>query len=509
MRLAEASRMSWAELSGLVEFGQLSTGRDEGEAAYLRDCCINESDSRAFIRRRSRFCPGCLLDRPRWRLGWELLFADACSECGRWLLDTCPSCEEPLSWRRDALLRCPCSGSLCVGTNHAAPPAVAALSRALERIGAGELPTEGSCLAGLSIVQSVQLVRLLGTYGNWRGERMPQKVVDADVLSVSWPISTTAAEIIATWPVGFERLLDQLRSRSKPDGAGRLGRAFGGFYSALYRGLKGVEFDFVRRAFENYIARAWTGTMGRRNRRIDEEILSRMEWIPAAIACRLAGISARRLRRLVDSGSVSADRRLGLSGREYLMVRRDDMNRLAAQSEGDVTLTMAAAALGLKRRRLSILLPALSPAADRLSAGASSWVIPRKWLDWWIGRLAGLPSLLQVDSSTQVSLDTVLRYWSLEDSEVAMIFKSVQCDELAPVGALTSLRGVGSMVFPADVLRSLLATGRSTHRGHVTVPEVAERLDVKQEVAYQTMPGLRRSIPLAPASARPKLLLAA
>jgi hypothetical protein len=92
-------------------------------------------------------------------------------------------------------------------------------------------------------------------------------------------------------------------------------------------------------------------------------------------------------------------------------------------------------------------------------------------------------------------MGSVLRYWQVDDDAVAALFRSVQCDELMPVGAVCWMSGIGSMVFRIDEIRSLLAQSRTALRNHITVPEAAERLDVKQEVAYSLVrSGLMRSV---------------
>lgn len=226
-----------------------------------------------WVRRWSRFCPDCVAATPRWHLSWEVLFADACTRCGLWLVDTCSRCKTRLDWRRDALYRCVCGHVLETEPGRPAPSSVARLSRALSSIAQGQPPMDLALLSGLSLEQCVRLVRLMGAYGTWDGRSAPQKIPNIDRLEVSWTISSYAAEVLCNWPEGMTALLERLRQVGRGDDTGRLGKTFGGFYTALYNAFGAPEFAFLRTAFEGYVAEHWTGAVAKRNRRFDAAVL--------------------------------------------------------------------------------------------------------------------------------------------------------------------------------------------------------------------------------------------
>ena len=142
----------------------------------------------------------------------------------------------------------------------------------MERLALGVPDGELPHLRGLSISQCSRLVRVLGAYGSERHQRSPQKIVGADTLDVSWTISSVAGEILSNWPSAFHTFLTR-QSGSNPSTNGRMPGVFGGFYRALYAGLKEPAFDWVREAFEDFIAENWTGAIGRRNRRMPNAVL--------------------------------------------------------------------------------------------------------------------------------------------------------------------------------------------------------------------------------------------
>ena len=477
-RVAQENLLSSSTLQGLIEDGIVD------EAAWRRDVEVDAPAS--FIRRWARFCPRCLSTLAQWRMGWELRFADACPKCGDWLVDVCPACATRLTWRRPGMAACPaCHANLLFGaTSSAAPPALVQLSRALEQCALGESRRAIPVFDGLKLAQCTQLVRLLGAYACWDGGRVPQKILDSDQLSVSWALSTAAAETLVTWPKGFWWLLDLLRSQAAPAQQGRIGCAVGGLYSAIYRGLKDPGFDFVREAFEEYVAQSWTGALGRRNRRLNSLVLERVAWLHPRAACKDFGISTRLLHRLADQGLVQVVTRVSESGRNFLMVRKVDLARWQAESGGFVTLQDAALELGLKRQRLAALLPTLCPDALKSSDRGAAWSIPKAWLQTWRARLETLLAVRRHDPSEMLTIDHVLRYRALDERAIARLFLAIQTGAISLQGALGGRRRVSAALVRLGDVQRELAAGASGDVDWLGIPEVALHLGVKQEVAY-------------------------
>jgi predicted DNA-binding protein (UPF0251 family) len=255
---------------------------------------------------------------------------------------------------------------------------------------------------------------------------------------------------------------------------------FGGFYRALYKGLSDPEFDWVRHAFEDFIAENWSGAMGRRNRRMPPAVLARLAWLPAAEAAAQLGISGRRLAYLIEAGRVTASRRLTVMGREFVMVRRADIQVLVTETANELTLVEAATRLGIKRQRLSRLLPMLCPNATKVTLQGTPWLIPRSWVDGWLQRLDGL-SVVDAVPADVVSVDHLLRYGPLDDRGVAGLLLDIAEERRTPVGRTLSCQGLRGILLDRRWVREI--HGRSASL-NFAVPEAAERLEVKPQVAY-------------------------
>ena len=478
-------RLAASNLLSVRDLAQLEINA-EIEPIYTKGSRRTDFDEGAFnpwVRRWSRFCPQCLARRQCWLIGWEVLFADACAECGCWLVDTCSACAAPISWNRDQLLHCNCGKYLADEQASAAPAAVVSLSQALQSVALGTKPANMPALHGLSLGQCVRLVRLLGTYGNGDGRSVPQKVNQVDTLQVSWPIVSMAAEILESWPVGLTRLLENLRGHASAEDKGKLSTAFRGFYSALYKGFADVEFDFLRTAFENYVAEHWTGAIGRRNRRLDEAVLKAIAWIPANHACRVLDVSRRRLNDLISDGRLRGEKRLTAAHRKFIVVKRLDVEKLALTLDDGITLLDTSIRLGMKKQRLLALLPIICPQAKKLGAQGCPWAIPVNWVECWETLIQNQVQTEPIDLKT-VALGHLIRYWPWTDEQIGLLLVDILKDEMVPAGVLKSGKGVGTLVLHIHDLDHWFVTKQQVPCAELTIPDIALRIGIKQEVVY-------------------------
>lgn len=438
-----------------------------------------------WVSRLCRWCPNCLRnDASRYgRLGWEIRFADACPVCGNWLVDQCSACGSHVPWSRDRYASCRCGEPLESGSSSLAPAALGALCRALELRALGKSADELPVLNGLRLHQCLQLIRWLGTYGALTPQRTPQKLMTSDSINTTWPVTSLAAEVIADWPKGFFRFLEQLRSEGGLHLRGSLPRTFQGFYRALYAVFRGPEFIWLRNAFEDYVAEHWSGSIGRRNRRLYEKIISRLEWIPVAAAAKQLGISVAAVLRLGAHGQLDVDRYQTASGRRFSKVSTASLKHLRAQgSTESVTLMEAAKTLGLKKQRLQSLLPVICPEAFKLLP-TNIWMVPQAWLAGVGARVERLPALPAAFDRQWVCLDWLLRYKAPSDRAVGELINAVLSGSMQAVReqettCLAKVFCLRSQV--QDAWSKELASPAQS----ITLMEASSRLQLKQEVIY-------------------------
>lgn len=478
MRLADSNILPF----DLVDHEDVYGAKDDVLANQLWQRRLHmQGDSAVWLHRRARWCPRCLGDHGFGRVGWELLFADACASCGSWLVDVCHQCGVPVTWSRPSMTRCRCNANLCDAPSSAAPHAVVRLSQSMEQLVLGLPETEMPELKQLSPQQCSRLVRLLGVYGSSQHARAPQKIATADALDVSWTVSTVAAEMLAIWPSGLHHMLErQSKLAAGQASSGRLPGVFGGFYRALYGTFKDPEFDWLRAAFEDYIAGHWSGAMGRRNLRMPDSLWSRLNWVPLSAAASQTGLSKRRIYDLIEGNLIQAARRTTASGREFVMVRQTDIQTLVSAGTDDVCLAEASLVLGVKRQRLSRLLPFLCTDARKSTLHGTPWLIPKDWIHKWTEMLETLAEHDKVPSWA-FSLDQLLRYGPMDEHRICSLLRDVEARVFQPIGRYTKSVGMAGLLFHRDQLLERYEGQTSTV---LSIPDVADRLGVKQEVAY-------------------------
>lgn len=430
-----------------------------------------------------RCCPMCLREGGYWRVGWELLFFDVCPAHGYWLIDHCDRCGSAITWRRQSLLQCDC-GHLYANSNACeAPASNLLLACDLQRKFIDQnVSSEMSPLQELNFEQATRLIRFLGTYSQSQVSRLPQKVQNLGAMDVSWQITSIAAEIFNQWPENFKRVLHGMLAQTSGTVGQRFPARFGFFYVLLYRRFNDPEFASLRTAFEDFVAEHWQGPIAKRHKRLHKAMLQRATWLPANHARRQLQVSSSRLTELVRTGEVVGEVRLTEKGRRFLVVHRDSLLSMRPALNDELDLSTTSEMLGLTRARLRSALPQLFPNARKVEGDANRWAISRAEVEA-IMRLCNVPALSKV-ADGQVSMEHILRFWCCSEEEIASLLVNLRNGVIQPIGRLDPDGGLNRLVLNAARARQLIDRGRSKDQEKWTIPQVAEMLNIKQEVAY-------------------------
>ncbi|KJV25984.1 hypothetical protein VI06_17695 [Aquitalea magnusonii] len=437
-------------------------------------------------RQHARFCPYCLSEDPRWQLGWEILHFDTCHKHGVWLIDQCSSCSEYLTWQRDSLLRCNCGADLRQEIPEEAPSASILLGEVMEQLlfRQGIRYQHGYPFHGLTIAQIQTLIRYLGVYLDPAAALKPLKIADSGSMVASWSISSLAAEMLVFWPEKFHQALDVLQNTG---GEARISlkAVFKDAYQYLFKGgLRGGIYSPVREAFEQWVTHNWKGALAKRNRRLTDTVLENAQWIPGKAAADRLGISMARLRYLVRSGQLDGQETISAKGRHFLMVRKDQLAQVEEELAGEITMAKAMEILGLGKVRLRRILKLLFPSARRVN--------DQQHLPWCISstevyQLAELgeelPRVYCVDDD-EISLADVLHYWQWNADEIVSLVEEVKAGTLVLNRTLIGKAGISRWVFKRKDLIQWRAAMQTDRVNWITIPELAEVLGVKQQVAY-------------------------
>lgn len=495
LRLAEANFLSVSDLSRMgihYEVGCLKRQRllppDKGESAasqhMIRLAGLLKDKPRIWNQRFGRFCPHCLKDAPNWQASWEVYFFDACPRHGNWLVDRCGVCHLPLHWNRDSLLHCQCGVDLRLVTTREAPPSVCRLSAMLEGKLLGQEEVEPHLpFHALDVDQTQRLIRYLGAYMGSRSGARPMKLRCANELDVSWQVTSLAAEIIFDWPRVFHAALSQLQTLSAGEKVGLMGM-FRHAYAYLYKGFPEANFAPVREAFESWLAEHWKGGLARRNRRLNDELLKSVRWIPGNVAAAELGVSSARLKFLVKEGMLDGQESVSSTGRSFMVVRRDQLEEIRARLEDEMPMNEAASLLGMSRERTRQVMRLMFPFARRINDKIHMpWCVPRGEIEALLKLGNDLPVCDPIGDQ-QVSLGHLFKYWCWSSAEVVALIQSVRAGSVQPVALAEGAVGISRWVFEAPELRAFQKRSGASRTDSLSIPEMAQMLGVKQEVAY-------------------------
>lgn len=494
LRLAEANCLSLHELKHLgarydadwMHRNRLlpSEALDPDLHAYIhRMAELVQDKGRVWNQRHARFCSQCLMEAPVWRASWELMFHDACPHHRIWLVDQCSSCGQSVLWRREHLLRCSCGADLRQENPQSAPDSVCRLADYMERLLLGRNPGENfPVLAGMSLEQVQRLVRYLGGYMDPISGPKPLKLRQAFSMQASWPVSSLAAEMLVQWPQAFHDGWARMQGLVDGDKVGLKG-AFKQAHYYLYKGLWESAFGPIRDDFEQWLSQHWKGGLSKRNR-LAEQLLANAQWIPAQAAAREIGVSPKKLRAMVQAGFLDGQESVSTTGRQFMVVRRDQLDGVLAKLDNEITMGKAMEMLGLGKLRMRRILKLLFPTARRVARlGPMPWCVPRNEVDGLLALTDGLP-VETIPEEHQVALGHVLRYWSWTTEQVATLVDAVKAGSVKPQSVLAGVVGLSGWVFDRAQLKTWWSGLNGGKLTWMTIPEMAEYLAIKEQMAY-------------------------
>jgi TniQ len=435
--------------------------------------------------KQARFCPHCLSEDLHWRAGWELNFYDACPQHGVWLIDQCSSCGDKVSWKRESLVRCQCGSDLRAEHTSNVPETVQVLSQVLSDKLLQVQRAYPAPLEALNVDQTQRLIRYLGAYMNPIPGRNPLKIKDVGLMSTSWMLTSLAAEILNAWPSGFHESIEKIQKDVDPSEARQITTVFGRAYHYLYSGLTDAAFNSVRAEFEKWISDSWRGGLAKRNRRLTTMMLANATWIPAKMAQESLGISNQRLRSLVRENIIEGENHVSKSGRNFLMVRRDQLDLARENLNGLIDMKTAGELLGLTKRRLRQILTKLFPEARKTGMSLSSpWQVSRFEIQRILELNLHLPRV-SIPDEGDLSLEHILRYWAWTSDELGDLINAVRNEEFVVKQFLDGNSGITGWIFAERDLKAWQAMTSQGYGNWLTIPQLSLLLNIKQQVAYE------------------------
>ena len=420
-----------------------------------------------------RACPHCLRMSLYHRSIWDLTAIDVCHVHKCKLLNCCPNCKKKLSWTFADLNQCRCgfkfTNAKTVPVDEHIADGVAEVTRMFSRRG------QKTCLltsCDLSPSSKILLAYVLGrqSMGLERGNRRASQFAHDPRLSEALAAGVKACQ---DWPNSFFSVLDELRSKADRRG-GRYGfqKMFGQFGGWMLSPdtpsdiRETLRIALVAYFEKNPMLRARTKGVAR--------IQSPM--MTLTNARKRLGVSDYLVAdTLVKYGHIDPKDRLGIGS--PVLVAVDVVEQIRREMDGLANKTQVSQLLGCSKELTRKI--------------TSSWTVPR---------------------ATGIAAEiNWRRSWRISDVEdfVASFEKILDTKRVKPLRSLTSmlntllnrnaddvlkqlsgLRGIPGRIVPGRKgLSAILVHGPSVMDailldGSKSIPQVADALGIKQEVAY-------------------------
>lgn len=421
-----------------------------------------------------RWCPACLREAPYLRSRWTVKLVCHCQRHQTKLRDSCPACGAIQCSARSNLLSCLCGEPLCAVNELDAPTISEA--KLLSRLNLAFDRRHGNDVFGkLNSSAWLRLFRYLGQFEEDSEPKRPGQLGKLHDLDVAGRVFSRAAVLLDEWPVNFNRLLvSTMKNRPMSPS---LRKSFGRLYRLIYRDLADPSFGFVREAFEAFINDSWWGTVCRRNRGLSAAALSHHPRLTLRQAADSLGIGKKILKHLVDASVIEAMEAKTTKGRALATIHRVQLNLIADLPTSAMSLTDAAAALAIPKRRLHELIDAgvIKPLLHRREAKASQWLIPTN-------EVGILNQLTGTQHGEGVAIKQVLKNWRLTPGDFPDLVRAILD------GSIELLQTAEQSAFGDRICgkTSITLWWEAVIRANSTlsVDQSAKALGIKQQVAY-------------------------
>lgn len=436
---------------------------------------------------RPRVCPACLTDSPHLRMAWELAPAAICPSHGVVLLDACPACGKAISWNRSHVCLCHhCGSDFRNAVPPKAPPAGASLSALLlAAAGLAEPPPEEHGFPAevrtLPLADLVQVILLLGAAASglpFAAGHWPCAKLSAPGMA---KLLDDAATVLGDWPNGLQALLERLSSQSPPDRTG-LQSSFGRFYTGLFRDLRGPNLDFVRKEVEHFASHHWTGgSLTGRNRRFSETGRHSARFASRNEAARHLHVRPETIDEMLNAGLLRGERRQA-GRRRAILVERDSLEH---GLDGLLELQEVCKLLRLSKAPVKDLVSTGHLTPVTLGTGRAPRIRYRRAeVEELMTAIIGSAEECE-DRQGRIALSGVLRRLSFHGLGLADLVGEILTGGLAVMARLQTRPGLLACLFDEGDVLALVHRHRVARGDALTIPEAAERLHIKQQVAYQ------------------------
>jgi hypothetical protein len=287
-----------------LEAGAYTRGEKHQRAGFLMGNPVNIFELNL---NRPVICPICVSEKGIAEAHFDLRFMCGCPDHGIALLQQCPDCSNPLTWRRPKLLECNCGFDLRQSDLAPMPASQRTLLGLIRDNVLGNAPSENLEAFGFPTeLNTLSLQSLLTLMWRIAGEAL--EIENPRLSNQIHQCLAAAAFILSNWPQNFYRMLDKILEKNNLDegvsrSTGPLKRVYRDCFKANGKMTEGME--FVRNALGQYAEqrpeycglgrRKWEGPRNLDNAR----------FITTVELARRMGVSHAYVKKRVDLGQIA------------------------------------------------------------------------------------------------------------------------------------------------------------------------------------------------------------
>lgn len=446
---------------------------------------------------RARVCPSCLRESNHCRTPWDLTLTTVCPVHLSALLETCPACKGPTTWKRRGVSVCACGSDLRQAKVEKLARSETHLSRLVYRrfglMPSNDDTSTGNILYNFDLVTVFELLRLVSRIDPksaiWARAR---KFSHGDTSEVHSRL-VSAFSIFENWPTNFYSLLARIESKTKLTRAGSgIGSCFGPFYTHLLRWetRKKPAAQPLKAAFGKYLLESWDHGSVKRTAWLREKSQNR-KYLTLRDAAHELGVSAKVVERLVKENKLTAVVKNPGRVRVFLI----EAKSVASLKQGflrEVSLEAAARYLGVTRVNMLRLVrnDLITPATVPSINNRIHWKFEPTALENFLNsiRLKIVPVRPSLRENLQ-SFDEVLRRINERLSALGYGTDTFIDDILnaliVPRGESSVLVGIARLVFSRDeVERYIRIRERGRENERNTLKATCDQLQLKPETLW-------------------------
>lgn len=417
-----------------------------------------------------RYCPSCWNDGAYFRQEWDLALLPVCPKHLSPLIQL-PMHLPSIIWKEKYA-----TGSIKERLNKECLEIRYPLVRVLREkvFGFAEAEPNGllSLFKNMDANEVFSLVLLFGAYGKTARKGKPRKVCFKSNVKIALQLFDSAARVFVSWPTSLEKILpcpvkQNLANR-------RVLKEYSYFLSAVGKELRNQCFGEIKQDIYQHVLSTWPEAIDLKTNWV--HCTSKRMNIPGATVSAYCGVSLSVLKSWIKRKVILGSVRYLASGKEQVTIPKSEINRINVLKTSDLASVSKAVEIPKSTLRALIKLGIIE--AFKSQPG-SPWVILPESLEIFRRSIVSKAKLKR-NTADLMSIDEASRFYCDRAHHQWDIYQAIYTGQLCVYRLNKRVHLISKELF----LRKNDLTDWQRAEETISIPQLAERLHIKQEVAY-------------------------